>query len=92
MGQKIELWTLLCVLYNVFKHVHKPFTRAWSLITILAIFPLSLESDNLVNNIPVVFPSSQIKIWGKNGQGVQVLWSDKQTNIDYFLYNNSTSP
>ena len=50
--------------------------------------PLNLESRNQAKNIPLAFPSSPIKIWGKSFQGFLSYYrtnkqTNKQTNSDY---------
>ena len=47
------------------------FTRTWSILPGNKIFalkadPLNLESQNQAKNIPVVPPSSPIKVWGRS--------------------------
>ena len=48
--------------------------------------PLHLESQNEAKNIPVVFPSSPIKFWGKHVKGFWVIFGNKKIKQRLQLY------
>ena len=53
-----------------------PFTRTWTILLGKYVFDIkvdlfNLETQNQSKNIPMTFPSSPIKIWGKSVQGFQ---------------------
>ena len=65
-----------------------PFTRIW--ITILVIFPwiFNLESQNQAKNMPVVLPSSQIKLEANQSRSAWVMirhTKNTQTKQDYYF-------
>ena len=49
----------------------------------LQVDPLNLKSQNQAENIPVVLPNSQIKIWDKSVKGLLSYdQTNKQTNTE----------